>query len=219
MWLLFVPALSATGVLRCHDISDSVERLACYDIETGRVPSGEADNEGEEEAVPATPTPTPTPTPAPVPADAAKWTVTTKVDPITDAKVIVAILPAGEGDSRLRKEAALILRCSPRPSFYVDWDDFMSTENVLVLARFDDGPTSNSYWDISTNYESTFFTQPGLYFEKLAAADKLVVRATPHGETPATVTFDVRGFRAHVDEMMPLCAWWGKKPDLRDAYR
>jgi hypothetical protein len=118
----------------CARIADPAQRLSCYD--TLARESTDADS-------------------GPGRADR-KWGVSTKVDPIDDAKTVTLYLEAAVTEPPAEKAAFLFLRCRRgETNVYITWNRPLANGEVMV--RLGKAAAKRQYWNLSTDNEATFY--------------------------------------------------------------
>jgi len=180
-------------VVRCSKITDPTLRLAAYDEMAKTVA-----NQPEEGEAPA-PAEAPEGNPA-AEGDTGLWELRTEVSPMDDKKSFYLKLPANEQvstDVHTYRPFLFIRYAERRLSAFISYDEFLGTEQVQVTVRFGKEQPVTGAWPTSTSGEAVFYPGDDArdFARLLAKYDQLVVRLTPYGETPRTVTFDLRGLR------------------------
>jgi type VI secretion system protein VasI len=130
-----------------------------------------------------------------------RWVVETETSPIDDSKTVTMSLDAVADEGRGKREAsaALIVRLKEgKLQAYYVIDDFISTDSTPVTTRWDEEKAETEDWDVSSNFKAVFHPDPAHVVEKLLKAEKLVIRLTPHGESPRTSTFASSDFVAKI---------------------
>jgi len=118
-----------------------------------------------------------------------------------------------------------ILRCQDgKTDLFIDWGEFISTQNRIVEWRIGEAEAVTSEWNISTDYEATFFpgftersatccpfiytTHPVSTTIKAMFGEKLfVARVTPYAESRMTAVFDITGIEHAVANVREACSW------------
>lgn len=182
----------ATGAETCAAIPAATDRLACYDA-LFQV-TADAD-----------------------PARTGKWTLRTGVSPMTDQPTVFLSLdsenaiPAPEGRFG---PGVLRLRCQENTTAaFMTFNDHLMADaegHGRVEYRIDDRPMNRVEMDANANALSL-----GLWngrrsipwITSLLGHDRLVVRATPPGESALTLTFDIGGLDAAIVDLRDTCGW------------
>lgn len=133
--------------------------------------------------------------------DTGKWVLSEDSDPVTDKKIIMAVLDAEENvNITLDVRPKLVIR-KKGSSFdaYVIVGTSVSPQNVLsdympVMLRMDKNKAVSRGWGMSNTKEGFFHPVPKLLAKVLTETDTMLVRFQPYGHNQVTITFDVRGF-------------------------
>lgn len=183
IFIMVIPASAKTPVdfkkemAKCAAIENSVERLAAYD--------GLAEKMGV-----AGPKST-------VVTGMGKWRLQTDVSPIDDSKSYFLILESED-------EVAGMFGTSYKPSLYIrfkegvleayiSYSTYIGTGEVDVTTRIDKNEAETESWGLSTDGKAVFVIDSESFIQSIVEAKTLVVRLTPYGESPITVSFDLRG--------------------------
>lgn len=183
IFIIVSPAIAETPVdlkkemAKCAAIENSVERLAAYD------------KLAEKMGV-ASPKST-------VVTGMGKWRLQTDVSPIDDSKSYFLILESED-------EVAGMFGTSYKPSLYIrfkegvleayiTYNTYIGTGEVDVTTRFDKNEAETESWGLSTDGKAVFAVYATSFIQSVVEAKTLVVRLTPYGESPITVSFDLRG--------------------------
>jgi type VI secretion system VasI family protein len=137
------------------------------------------------------------------------WQLSQSTNPIDDSPSVVLTLPASSGRSRMGEPPTLVLRCSRNQTdVYVNWSDYMGSEEVSVTTRVGKGAARTRTWNTSTDNVATFYPgRPVEFIKELMSVDTLVLRATPYGESPITAVFEVRGLTEKAAPLQAACGW------------
>lgn len=183
--VLFLPALALASdnleeLRQCSQIVDDAERLACYDLSVAPKTS-DIGNESRGFA----------------------WQTTIKIDPLTDAKVLTAVLNPKDGPV----SKGLIVRCisSGELSIYLAWDDYLNDDNPRVITRFDKDDPWSLQWSKSTDQTATFAPRVKEFFERLLESSRLVARTVPYNESPVVLIFDTAGLEQALGKNINIC--------------
>lgn len=177
------------GLLTCSAISDSGDRLACYDSLA-------------DEAAPA------------VATSSENWDVTVDTNPIDDSQMVVLATNSTEGSttSRFGDNFRLILRCgSEKLDAYINWSDYLGSDTTQVTYRIGTSPAKTDTWYLSTDSMATFFSVNApatrTFIEDLAEADngRLIAQVTPYNENPSTAVFDISGLSGLLEQLYQPC--------------
>lgn len=77
----------------------------------------------------------------------------------------------------------------------------------FVTYRFPPADATTELWGVSTDNEATFVTRPIPFLRTLVVSERLVMQATPYGESPTLATFDLAGGRAAIEPISDVCNW------------
>lgn len=117
----------------------------------------------------------------------ATWIVFDTTDPITDEPQVVAFtIAAFQGVSGPR----LTFKCeNGELEGYINWHEYFTDGSHKVTWRVDKGEVHSSQWRVSTDNTALFSRSPQQLFNALKGGESLTVRATPYGESTATLSF------------------------------
>ncbi len=112
----------------------------------------------------------------------------------------------------------LHLRCAERTTdVFINVGHYLGTDSVQATIRLDDKEARQSSWSISSDFKAMFFRhaeadgsaifEDSEFVKQLICAERMLVRVTPWGESPITVTFDLRGLHDAVIALREACAW------------
>jgi hypothetical protein len=145
-----------------------------------------------------------------------KWIVRSETNPIDDTRTVIVRLSADSGQSRWGKPVDFYARCrSNRTEVYVVWHDYLGDDSLSVYSDFKyvtvrvgDLPAREERWDVSTSGDATFAPAwAGDLLKEMLGADRLVLRTTPHSESPITAVFDTRGLDMALRDLAATCNW------------
>lgn len=164
-------------ISRAASISDSLKRLAAYDDIAARAKLTRESNAETNTS--------------------GYWSIDRSVSPIDDSVTINAYLASeNKVSTRLsQNNLALIVRYQEGElNAFISFRNFMGSDAIDTTMRFDREPAFEISLTNSTDHTAGFIPRPWRFIEKLAKTNSLTVRATPYGESPVTVTFNVAGF-------------------------
>lgn len=184
---------------RCTEITAHLKRLACFD--------GVAKKHSKEKTVgqqilaaPSSSSPTRA-------GSTGKWRTDISTNPLDDSKTVVLILEA-ESPKMRRGKPTLFLRCqSNRTEMYINWSTFVTTGDAWVTTRIGNNKATSGSWGTSTSNESTFAPRAIATIREMMQATQLIAQVTPHGENPATATFDISGLAEAIKPLRETCNW------------
>ena len=138
------------------------------------------------------------------------WSVSESTNPIDDSPTVIVSLDASSPTaSGLRGRPSLILRCKSKSTdLYINWNDFLGSDEIAVTTRVGREPASKRSWGLSTDNEASFYPgQPIAFIKKLMEVDTLVAVTTPYNESPMTAVFAVTGLSAEIEPLRKACGW------------
>lgn len=164
-------------IAKASAIENSVQRLAAYDAIAEKhdlAPGSKVEKETE-----------------------GKWGISTDVSPIDDSKTVICRL---EADESVRvgydtiKPTMIVRYKESELEAYIVYDTFLGSDSIPVTLRFGKGNAESATWTISTDHKATFIRGDiAQFINRLERVDSLVVRLTPYGESPVTVSFSPKG--------------------------
>jgi type VI secretion system protein VasI len=170
----------------CAAISDSLQRLSCFDAL--------ATTAG---ALAATPVATAS---AGGEAAAGNWSVKESIDPLTDKPTLIATLAATE------KNGAISLRCKGgETDVLLNLAHFLGSDAVAVTYRLDDEKAKTERWKVSTDHKAAFAPKAFDLCTRLTSAGRLITQAAPFSSSPVTSTFDLTGIGVMVEKLRRIC--------------
>lgn len=122
------------------------------------------------------------------------WRYVTKPSPIDDSTTHVLQCESVEPvPGIVRRRAALIIRRKEgTDEAYIDWPGFVGTRKTPVTIRFDKDEAVTEDWECATDGKAVFSPFPFADFWGMVKdSRRLVIRLTPYGESPATVSFNL----------------------------
>ena len=147
---------------------------------------------------------------------AGRWTLTVGEDP--SSYEVVASLQQDSANT-IKDEYAtrdvvprLSLRCVPRNTQVtarIDWQRFISSFNIEVGFKVDDGKTLWLKWGVDRSNkitQSRSADDSKTLVEHLADGKTLQVEVTPYSASPVTIDFDLTGFADGLEGLHKECA-------------
>ena len=135
----------------------------------------------------------------PAPAQSA-WKYSTQRSPIDDTTThILRCKSVEEVDGGIRSGHAVLIirRKEGADEAYIKWPGFVGTRETPVTVRFDKDEAITEDWGCATDGKAVFSPFPfDDFWGMVKDSRQLVVRLTPYGESPATVTFKLSGIPA-----------------------
>ncbi len=96
------------------------------------------------------------------------------------------------------------------PEVFIEWDDYLGSNDPIVLTRLDEGAVESHRWGISASKTATFAPRPLLWpgniIEKFKLARRFVARVVKYDNQTITATWDITGFAAAVQPVEARCA-------------
>lgn len=179
----------------CIQISNDLDRLACYDKALGRTPEQKTE-----------------------PTAKGNWSVTSETSKLTDQTNVFLRVESDEtvncGWNRggkvtlyvrcVENKTGLIFAtgCHMTSSQYNDYGD--------VTYRLDDEKAKTVGMQESTNNRSLGLWSGGRsipVIKQMFDKSQMVVRMTPYGENPFTATFDISGLEESIKPLREACHW------------
>lgn len=213
-------------LLRCGKIEDAELRLAAFD-------QAAKDSAAQEDVdtLPLQPpevAPVPPPEPAtPVAVEATgpfgidftgvretpnqgKWKVDSWRSEMDDKRAYRAFLAANEAVQAGTHEYYPFLQVrheEGKLQVYITYDEVLSADTANVTSRIGKAAPTSEAWLVSTDFKAVFCPgDPRPFLQALCRDPKLVVRLTPYGRNPRTVTFDTRGLANILQSMAKAVA-------------
>jgi type VI secretion system protein VasI len=96
--------------------------------------------------------------------------------------------------------------------FYVTFNDhFMSDhQHGKVIYRLDEKPAGEKNMRESTDHKALGLWNGGAsipFIKQMFSHEKLLIRATPHSESPVTATFAISGLENAIKPLRENCGW------------
>jgi type VI secretion system protein VasI len=192
-------ALPCDGALAqqstCGTVEDSIERLACYDKESGRTPKIETTNDPKSD-----------------------WVVRTQVSKLTDQKGVYLSLESKDRVScrfNQGSKAMLMIRCHENTtSIYLSSECHMTSSEYNdygdVTYRVDDKPSVKAKFEESTDNKSLGAWEGGKaipIIKRLMSGSNLVMQFTPYNESPKITEFNIAGLDQVIGPLREQCKW------------
>ena len=149
-------------------------------------------------------------------ANAGKWRVRTQVDPMTDAKIVVAVLE-GEGPPALFSgNPTLMVRCmNNKTEVLYDFHDGVTSEwsgsDLVGTAqfRYDDEKAKGVSFSNAEGLSTTYFSRKAITDAKDFMSHKklLVAYVAALGGKTEYITFDLTGATEAIQPVRDTCGW------------
>jgi len=138
-----------------------------------------------------------------------KWISSIRVDPLSDAAVIVCMIAADTGEGVYGDTVYAILRFSNEDAdVYISWESYIS--DPVVTTRFGTLKPDTYTWTASTDNQATFLNsyKVAAFISLFQSEDKFVAQVTPYGESPITAIFDIRGLTEELKQYPEYLSQW-----------
>jgi hypothetical protein len=89
----------------------------------------------------------------------------------------------------------------------VDWHEYLGSEYQAILWRAGREEPEMAFVSLSSDGEQTILSDQPSFIRSIVDVDVVMVRTAPFESDPLTVTFDVSGLRAILQEYDELSAW------------
>lgn len=193
--LLAAAAQARAAVDDCVGIDTDLDRLACYDRESGRVPH------------------------TTMKETAGKWNVSVETSDFKDTTDVFLRLESDDvvscGRYRAAQEVSLLIRCKENTTaLFIAADCHLTSSDYDgygdVDVRLDDTPSTTISMDASTNNRSLGLWSGGRaipFIKAMLGKDVLITRFTPYGESPVTAKFQITGLDKAITPLRESCGW------------
>jgi type VI secretion system protein VasI len=196
LYVFMLLALAASGFCRdlnkeiaaCAVIENGVERLAAYDLLAQQI-GVDKPSKVEKNA-------------------AGKWTMTREISPLDDKAILILSLVSEEPVKAGYKTGhpALFIRYKEGLlECFINYGFFLGTTTTLVTTRLDKNEPKTHDWNVSSDHKAIFYPSGVNWFVKsMTNSTSLIVRLTPHGESPVTSSFDISGLAQAIEPIFSL---------------
>ncbi|WP_299941177.1 type VI secretion system-associated protein TagO [uncultured Nitratireductor sp.] len=178
----------------CIEISNDLDRLACYDKALGRTPERKIE-----------------------PTAKGKWRVQKETSKLTDQPTVVLNLRSEEevdcGWNRGGK-ISLILRCMENKTVLYFNTGCHMADSIggygRITYRLDSDKAKTAEGDASTDNRALGLWSGGRsipVIKSMFGKSEMVVRMTPFSESPFTATFDITGLEESIKPLREACHW------------
>lgn len=176
-------------------MKSDLDRLACYDKMSGKIPTAEVSKDSKSE-----------------------WVVKKEVSKLSDKEGVFLTLPSVDAVScrwNQNAKAYLNLRCHENTTaFYLSADCHMVSSRYNdygdISYRVDASPAAKISLDESTDNKSLGAWDGGKaipFIKKLIPGKKLIVQFTPYNESPKMAEFNIAGLDSVVEPLRKQCGW------------
>lgn len=142
---------------------------------------------------------------APAPQQGVGWQLRTDISPLDDSKSYFLSRDAEEpiGSGFMRSKPTLMIRYKERElNVYATFGSYLGSDSTVVTFRLGQSAAKQEKWSLSTDGKAIFCpTDDRAFVDQLLQNDRLVIRLTPFGESPVTVTFDLTGLSEAIQPM------------------
>lgn len=198
VWVAMAMAMSlgsSAGATGCSDVTSDLDRLACYDKESGR-----------------------TPTQSPLGSSSTNWEAQEETSKLSDKKSVFLNARSEEEINCGWNKGAKIwlsLRCHEnttavifRTGCHMTSSEYNSYGDIQY--RVDAEKSKNLSATESTDNRALGLWNGGKaipLIKELIGGEKLVVKMTPYGENPFTATFNISGLDNVLGPLRKECGW------------
>lgn len=199
---LSVNAQTPDDLIRCSVVSDSTERLKCFDGLASKE-QAKRDEAAKKDLSP--------------PRSTGDWRVQIDQSPVDDSKTVVLISKTKDAlPGRFGKESSpsLVLRCLRNTtSAYINFDGYHMADIQgygKITFRVDKNKAFSRNTDVSTDNKALGFWSGGSaipFIKQLLGGETLLVQATPFSESPLTFSIDISEIDEAVKPLRETCGW------------
>jgi type VI secretion system protein VasI len=102
----------------------------------------------------------------------------------------------------------LLIRCREnKTSMVVNFNMFLSNDDLKVTYRIDKERARNVWWNTTTNFDALYVLNPISLIRKLKDEDQIYIQVTPYGQSPIDTTFYVHGLFNAIKPIQEACEW------------
>lgn len=194
---ILAAAISAAGAdqledaKECAAITDSLQRLTCFDRAFPKTDAAPATDEAASTV-------------------SATWDVRRERSDIDDSPAVYATLSPidSSGTGILNRGLTLLVRCSENTTSVMLHTDMFMSDNPRVTIRFGNAPAETTRWSRSSNYQAAGLWSGGQsipFLRKLKNGERLVVRVEARERQDAV--FNLGNVEEVVSEVATACNW------------
>ncbi|MCZ6476065.1 MAG: type VI secretion system-associated protein TagO [Gammaproteobacteria bacterium] len=182
-----VCAQSEQGMAQCVAITNSLDRLACYDEQ--------AISLGFEVT-------------ALIVIEPGTWAVSEVSNTAADPSSVTITSTAVSGTSSEGDAISMVIRCRRKKTdLYVRWEDYLGSW-AYVRTRVGDDDLGTRQWNLSTDGQSTFYPRGAVNFiENVIEAGRVEFEVTPYVKTAVIVVFDTSELGDAIGPLREACGW------------
>jgi type VI secretion system protein VasI len=203
--------IASEGMAACAAVSDSLDRLHCYDdlaehLNVGASePAENASSSSQIGSAVATDV-------SGLPEDLRGWQIKESKSPMDDSlSVLVGRVALEPYHNQFGSEELgfLNIRCVENTTDLMIATDAMlgMGDTVKVTLRLDERQAFDAWWLPSTSYQSAFSPKPIAMIKELLAAKKLTARLYPMSGPDITLQFDLSGLAEVIGKVQSACNW------------
>lgn len=193
--LVAVSFRADASIDECAGVDADLDRLACYDRESGRTPKTEAK--------------------APV----GEWDVSVKTSDFEDTTDVFLRVQSDDvvrcGRIKEPETATLLIRCMENTTaLYISTACHLTSSDYNdyghVDVRLDEAPAKVIRMDESTNNNSLGLWSGGKaipFIKTMLDKDVMLTRFTPYGESAVTAKFQIAGLKEAISPLRESCGW------------
>lgn len=148
----------------------------------------------------------------PVAPNIPEWSLSERKDPMDDKLTSILRREADEEmHTRFRTvRPVLIFRCSNNKlEGYINVDTSLdydySSDQTLIRLRFDEGPPSTEYWNISQSRESVFAPNAKKLIDQLAKSERMRIEVKILGEGKSVASFTSGDLKEKTESFLAKC--------------
>ncbi len=203
--IVFLAIPAQTFAAACPEIENDLDRLACYDIESGRtsvveVIAEEADKDSSS------------------PPSKGLWLIRQKTSDFKDTKDIYLTLLSENTLSCQRfgepQKASIMVRCMENTTaIFINTDCHMASGHGgygNVEYRIDNRKAGNRGFEASTDNSALGLWSGGKsipFIKSMLGGKEMIVRFTPFSSSPVTAKFEIDGLDEAIKPLRKECGW------------
>ncbi|RJL44582.1 type VI secretion protein [Pectobacterium carotovorum] len=191
--------LSNDEILACKSISDSKQRLACFDkVDKKAEAPVSQKNDANDDSNPT--------------GDVGKWVINKEQSPLDDSWNVYVYQNAEEpirGQFGQPVMPTLFLTCKEgKTNLFLNWDSYLGLDETYMTHRVDSQKPVKKTWNISTDNKAVFYTgKTILFIQELMKSKSLYTTIVPYSESPVSARFDLTGLSEAIKPLRGACKW------------
>lgn len=191
--------LNNDEILACKLISDSKQRLACFDKVDKKIAEPVVSKKDANDD--SNPT-----------GDVGKWVINKEQSPLDDSWNVYVYQNADEPIRGMFGRPAmptLFLTCREgKTSLYLSWDVYLGLNETSMTYRTDSEKSVKRSWNISTDNKAVFYTGNTINLAKdLMRGKSIYATIIPYGESSVSARFDLTGLSEAIKPLRSACKW------------